>query len=237
MNLSMRKIFRFGLSVIALALFFNAFAASEAKGQQINEFLKRMEAYRVRVTSLESNLTMVKYDPIIKKSDVTQGALKYAAERDKKGKDINAAIRIDWVKPEEILSVFKGKYKLYRPRLNVYYEGKADSKNAKDKGGDALKFMNMSKKELQANYSVQYLGPEQLEGGIEAFHLQLTPKTASNYQNADVWIDKDGRIHQFKVTAKSGDYTAFRMTNIKENVNFPGSVFVVNTNGAKRIEG
>lgn len=233
----MREILRFGLAVIALTVFLGAFGASEAKAQQINEFLKRMEAYRVRVTSLESGLTMVKYDPVIKKSDVTQGRLKYAAERDKKGKDIDAAIRIDWVKPEEILSVFKGKYKLYRPRLNVYYEGKADSKNAKDKGGDALKFMNMSKKELQANYSVQFLGEEKLEGGLPVFHLQLAPKTASNYQNADVWIDADGRIHQFKVTSKSGDYTAFRLTNIKENVNFPGSVFLVDTNGAKRIEG
>src|SRR5688572_4485922 len=191
MNFSMRKILRFGLSLIALALFFNAFAVSEAKAQQINEFLKRKEAYRVRVTSLESNLMMIKYDPVIKKSDVTQGALKYAAERDKKGTDVGAAIRIDWVKPEETLSVVKGKYVLYRPRLNVYYTGKADSKNAKDKGGDALKFMNMSKKELQANYSVQYLGEEKLDG-TAVFHLQLTPKTASNYQNADVWIDSDG---------------------------------------------
>ena len=212
----MRKILRFGLSVITLALFSGVFAASEVKAQQINEFLKRMEAYRVRVTSLESGLTMVKYDPVIKKSDVTQGALKYAAERDKKGTDVGAAIRIDWVKPEETLSVVKGKYVLYRPRLNVYYTGKADSKNAKDKGGDALKFMNMSKKELQANYSVQYLGEEKLDGGTAVFHLQLTPKTASNYQNADVWIDSDGRIHQFKVTTKSGDYTAFRLTNISD---------------------
>lgn len=233
----MKKILRFGLSLMALALFFHAFAASEAKAQQINEFLKRMEAYRLRVTSLESNLTMIKYDPVIKKSDVTQGRLKYAAVRDKKGKDIDAAIRIDWVKPEEILSVVKGRYVLYRPRLNQYLTGKADAKNAKDKGGDALKFMNMSKKELQANYSVQYLGEEKLEGGLPVFHLQLTPKTASNYQNADVWIDAHGQIHQFKVTMKSGDYTAFRLTNVKENVKFPGTDFVVNTNGAKRIEG
>jgi outer membrane lipoprotein-sorting protein len=237
MNFSMRKILRFGLAALALAVFFNAFAASEAKGQQINELLKRMEAYRLRVTSLESNLTMIKYDPVIKKSDVTQGKLKYAAVRDKKGKDVDAAIRIDWVKPEEILSVVKGKYVLYRPRLRQYIEGKADAKNAKDKGGDALKFMNMSKKELQANYSVQYLGEEKLDGGQSALHLQLTPKTASKYKVAEVWVDTDGRIHQFQVTMQSGDYTAFRLTNIKENVNFPSTDFIVNTNGAKRIEG
>lgn len=232
----MRKILRFGLVAITLALFFNVFAAGETKAQNINEFLKRMEAYRLRVTSLEANLAMVKYDPIIQKSDVTEGALKYAAARNK-GKDINAAIRIDWVKPEETLSVIDGKYVLYRPRLKVYYTGKADSKNAKDKGGDALKFMNMSKKELQANYSVQYLGAEQLKDGTDVRHLQLTPKTASKYKVADVWIDTDGRIHQFQVTMQSGDYTAFRLTNIKENPGFPGSVFVVNTNGAKKIEG
>ena len=233
----MRKILRFGLSVIALALFSGVFAASEAKAQQINEFLKRMEAYRVRVTSLESNLTMVKYDPIIKKSDVTQGALKYAAERDKKGKDISAAIRIDWVKPEEILSVVKGTYVLYRPRLNVYYTGKADSKNAKDKGGDALNFMNMSKKELTANYMASYIAPEKLEDSTSVHHLRLTPKTASKYKYADVWIDDNGAIHQFQITMQSGDYTAFRLSNMKPNAKFSSEVFKVNTNGAKKIEG
>lgn len=233
----MKKFLRFSLTVIALAVFFNVFAASDAKAQQINEILKRMETYRVNLTTLESNLTMVKYDPVIKKADITQGTLKYAAVRDKKGKDIDAAIRIDWVKPEEILSVVKGKYILYRPRLKQYLEGKADSKNAKNKGGDALKFMNMSKKELQDNYSVQYLGPEKLEGGVDVLHLKLTPKTASKYKSADVWVDANGAIHQFKVTMESGDYTAFRLTNIQPNPRFSGDVFKVNTNGAKRIEG
>ncbi len=233
----MKKILRFGLAAIALAVFFNAFAVTDAKAQQINEILKRMEVYRVNLTSLESNLTMFKFDPVIKKTDTTQGTLKYAAVRDKKGKDVDAAIRIDWVKPEEILSVVKGKYVLYRPRLNVYYAGKSDSKNAKDKGGDALKFMNMSKKELQANYSVQYLGEEKLEGGTAVLHLQLTPKTASKYKVADVWVDTDGGIHQFRITMQSGDYTAFRLSNMKKNPGFPGSVFTVDTNGAKKIEG
>ena len=234
----MKRLLRFGLAAIALTVFFNAFAVSEAEAQQINEILKRMEAYRVNLTTLESNLTMVKYDPVIKKADTTQGALKYAAVRDKKGKDINAAIRIDWVRPEETLSVVNGKYVLYRPRLKVYYTGKADSKNASDKGGDALKFINMSRKELIANYNPPvYIGLEKLDNSIAVHHLQLSPKMASKYKVADVWIDNDGRIHQFQVTMQSGDYTAFRLSNMKQNVNFPGSVFTVNTNGAKKIEG
>lgn len=234
----MREILRFGLTIIALAVFFNVFAVTNTKAQQINEILKRMESFRLRVTSLESNLTMVKYDPVIKKSDVTQGTLKYAVERDKKGKDVNNAIRIDWVKPEEILSVIKSKYVLYRPRLNVYYTGKADSKSASDKGGDALKFMNMSKKELQANYSVQYLGEENLEGGTAVLRLKLTPKTASKYKVADVWVDTNGRIHQFQITMQSNDYTAFRLTNIKENPKFSGDVFSVKmAKDAKEIKG
>ena len=232
----MKKLLRFGLAAIALTVFFNVFAANEAKAQQINEMLKRMESYRVNLTSLESDLMMLKYDPVIKKTDRTQGTLKYAAVRDKKGKDIDAAIRIDWVKPEEILSVVKGTYVLYRPRLNQYLTGKADSKNAKDKGGDTLKFMNMSKKELQANYSVQYLGEETLEGGMAVLHLQLTPKTASKYKIADVWIDANGAIHQFRATMQSGDYTAFRLSNMKPNPKFSGNVFKVNTNGAKKVE-
>lgn len=229
---------RLGLTAIALAVFFNAFAVTETNAQHLNEILKRMEAYRVNLTTLESNLTMVKYDPVIKKSDVTQGTLKYAAVRDKKGKDIDAAIRIDWVKPEEILSVVKGKYILFRPRLNVVYTGKADSKNASDKGGDALKFLNMSKKDLQANYSVQYLGEEKLEDTTSVLHLKLTPKTASKYKFADVWVDGNGRVLQFQITMQSGDYTAFRLSNIKENPRLPGSVFVVKMpDNVKKIEG
>lgn len=234
----MKKLLRFGLAAIALAVFFNVFAVSSAKAQQINEILKRMEAYRLRVTALESNLTMVKYDPVIKKTDKTVGSLKYAAVRDKKGKDVDAAIRIDWVKPEEILSVTKGKYYLFRPRLNVVYTGKADSKNAGDKGGDTLKFMNMSKKQLQANYSVQYLGEEKLEDSTAVLHLKLTPKAASKYKFADVWVDTDGRIHQFQLTQQSNDYTAFRLSNIKENPGFSGDVFIVKMpKDVKKIDG
>ncbi len=232
----MKRLLRFGLTAIALTVFFNAFAVSDAKAQQINEILKRMETYRVNLTTLESNLTMVKYDPVIKKADTTQGALKYAAVR-KGGKDVDAAIRIDWVKPEEILSVVKGEYVLYRPRLNVYYKGKADSKNASDKGGDALKFINMSRKDLIANYHAVYQGLEKLDNSISVHRLQLTPKMASKYKFADVWIDNDGRIHQFQLTMPSSDYTAFRLSNMKENPKFSGSVFKVNTNGAKKIEG
>jgi outer membrane lipoprotein-sorting protein len=234
----MTKILRFGLTAAALALFLGAFAVSDAKAQQINEILKRMESYRVNLTSLESNLTMLKYDPVIKKTDTTQGALKYAAVRDKKGKDVNAAIRIDWVRPEETLSVANGKYILYRPRLKQYITGKADSKSASDKGGDALKFMNMSRKELIANYSAVFLGEAKLEDGTAVLHLKLTPKTASKYKEAEVWVDANGAIHQFRVTMQSGDSTAFRLSNMKPNPRFSGDVFKINIPAdAKEIKG
>ena len=38
----MKRLLRFGLAAIALTVFFNAFAVSEAEAQQINEILKRM---------------------------------------------------------------------------------------------------------------------------------------------------------------------------------------------------
>lgn len=234
----MTKILRFGLTAVALAIFLGAFAVSETRAQQINEILKRMEDYRINLTSLESDLTMLKYDPVIKKTDTTQGALKYAAVRDKKGKDVDAAIRIDWVRPEETLSVVKGKYILYRPRLKQFITGKADSKNASDKGGDALKFMNMSRKELIANYTAVFLGEAKLEDGTAVLHLKLTPKTASKYKEAEVWVDANGAIHQFRVTMQSGDSTAFRLSNMKPNPKFAGDVFSVKLpKDAKEIKG
>jgi hypothetical protein len=35
---------------------------------------------------------------------------------------------------------------------------------------------------------------------------------------------------------QSGDSTAFRLSNMKPNPKFSGNVFIVDTNGAKKVE-
>ena len=63
----MKSFFRLTFAALALTLFFNAFAVTEAKAQGIlNEILKRMETHRNSLMSLRSSVKMVKYNDQLK---------------------------------------------------------------------------------------------------------------------------------------------------------------------------
>src|SRR5688572_19260364 len=102
-------------SLTALALLLAVFAATEARAQGNipNEILKRMEAHRQSLTSLQANVKMAKYNAQLNETDVTEGTTMYLPV---KGRD--ALVRIDWTRPlQETLSVVNKQYVLYRPRL------------------------------------------------------------------------------------------------------------------------
>lgn len=221
----MKSFYKLSLATIAITLFFNAFAVTETKAQAnvLNEILKRMEVNRNAMTSLRSNVTMVKYNDQLKESDTTQGNSMYLPV---KGRD--ALVRIDWTKPvQETLAVVNGQYVLYRPRLKQAITG--DAKNAKGNGkaNGALAFMNMSKDQLKANYSIKYLGQENVTGGVPTWHLELTPKTASNFKTAELWVDGNGMPIQAKVIETNNDWTTILLSSFEKNAKVDRSQFEV----------
>lgn len=231
----MKLFLRLSLMAMALVLVFNAFAAVETTAQNIlPEILKRMEIHRNSLTSLRSNVTMVKYDSVLKVSDTTSGTAMYVPL---KGRD--ALVRIDWTKPSaETLAVANGKYILYRPRLKQAIIG--DAKNAKGKGkaNNALSFINLSKEELKAKYTIKYLGEEKVSGDISTWHLELTPKTAQNYKSAELWVNTDGMPIQAKVVENNNDTTTVLLSNIERNIKINTDIFIVKLpSDVKRIDG
>ena len=230
----MKTFFRLGFTTLALVLFFNAFAVTETKAQQINEILKRMETHRQSLTSLRANVTMVKYDSVLKAADTTEGTSMYVPL---KGRD--ALVRIDWTKPsQETLSVVKGQYIIYRPRLNQYLKGSTKDAKGSGKANGALGFMNMSKEQLKANYDIKYLGQENVTGGIPTWHLELTPKTAQSYKSAELWVDGNGMPIQAKIIEKNNDTTTVLLSNIKKNENIDADAFSVKLpKDAKEVKG
>ena len=233
----MKTFFRLGFTTLALVLFFNAFAVTETKAQQINEILKRMETHRQSLTSLRANVTMVKYDSVLKVSDTTEGTSIYVALKGNT-KD-NTLVRIDWTKPaKETLSVVKDQYIIYRPRLNQYITGSTKDAQGSGKANGALSFMNMSKAQLKANYDIKYLGQENIKGGIATVHLELTPKTAQSYKSAELWVDVDGMPLQAKIIEKNNDTTTVLLSNIKKNETINAEAFNVKLpDDAKHIKG
>ena len=219
----MKTFLRLGLTAIALVLVFSVFATVETTAQNIlPEILKRMETHRNSLTSLRSSVTMVKYDSVLRVSDTTSGTASYVPL---KGRD--ALVRIDWTKPaEETLAVANGKYILYRKRLKQAIIGNA--KNAKGpKANSALSFINMSKEELKANFTIKYLGEAKVSGDISTWHLELTPKTAQNYKSAELWVDGNGMPIQAKVVESNNDTTTILLSNLEKNTKINTDIFIV----------
>jgi outer membrane lipoprotein-sorting protein len=230
----MKSFLRITFTVFALAIFFNAFAVTETKAQILNEILKRMETNRNAMKTLRSNVTMVKYNSQLQESDTTQGTIIYMPS---KGKD--AYVRIDWTKPmQETLAVVNGKYIMYRPHLKQAIVGNVKDAKGNGKANGALSFMNMSKEQLKANYSIKYLGQENVSGGTPTWHLELTPKNATNFKMAELWVDGNGMPIQAKVIESNKDSTTVLLSNMQKNATINASQFEVKPpKGTERIDG
>ncbi len=229
----MKVLFRLSFALV-VTVFFSSFAASETKAQSpLGKILERMETHRQSLTSLRANVTMVKYDSVLKVSDTTEGNSMYVPL---KGRD--ALVRIDWTKPsQETLSVVKGQYIIYRPRLNQVIIGNANAAKGSGKANGALSFLNMSKEQLKANYTVIYLGQEDV-GGVPTWHLELTPKTAQSYKSAELWVDGNGMPIQAKIIEKNNDTTTVLLSNIEKNKGINTNDFIVKLpKDVKRING
>ena len=230
----MKSFLKICLMTVAVVLFFNALAVIETKAQgPLNEVLKRMEANRQTMKTLRSNVTMVKFDSVLKESEKLEGTTIYLPT-----KKSDALVRIDWTKPVETLAVVNGKYVLYRPRLSQAIVGKVKDAKGSGKANGALSFMSMSKEQLKANYTIKYLGQENLSNGTATWHLELTPKAATNFKMAELWIDGNGMPIQAKVIESNNDTTTVLLSNFEKNAKINASQFEVKLpKGTKIIPG
>ena len=222
----MSKLKRFGLTALALMFAFNVFAVKDANAQgALKEILKRMDEHHKALMSLQASVKMDKFNSQLAEHVVTEGSARYLPL---KGRD--ALVRIDWAKPvEESLAVVNKQYVLYRVRLKQALVGKVDSAKSKGKGANsALAFMNMSKAQLEANYTVKYLGQETVSGGTQTWHLELIPKTKTSYKSADLWVDGNGMPIQMRVTENNNDTTTVLLSNLRKNDTINAKIFKIN---------
>lgn len=220
----MNRVLRLGILAICLGFIFSTVSVRETNAQNIlGEILRRMDNYNKSLQSLKADVTMVKTDVVLKVSDTYVGTTSFLPKTPTRSK---MYARIDWTKPlNEQISVIGDDYELYRPHINTVIRGtRQKAKNGPSVGG-ALDFMNMSKAQLKANYDVVYIGEEQISGGTKTWHVQLTPKTASSYKLADLWIDSDGTPLQAKITEKNNDTTTVLLSRLQKNVTIKGDEF------------
>lgn len=218
----MKSLLRMSLTAIAVAFIFGSLSVTETKAQ-LQEILNRMDKNNQTLQSLRSNVKMVKYNAQLKESDTTEGTANYLPS---KGRE--AYVRIDWTKPvQETLAVAKGRYIIYRPGLKQAFTGNIKDAQGSGKANGALSFINMSKAELKANYSIKYLGAETVSSGTETVRLELTPKKATSYKTAEIWVDKDGMPVQAKIIESNNDWTTVLLSAIRKNETISGEIFNV----------
>ena len=221
------------VSILTVGVLFLAGPVKTAGQNPIKEVLDRMDAHYKALRSLKSDVTMVKTDPAIGSRDTYEGSTSYLPGKTKD--DMYA--RVDWVKPAQESMVVVGKeYKLYRPKLGQAIVGKTSS--AKSGPAGALAFLSMSKEQLKLNYTVRYVGVEQISDGTSTWHLELTPKTAASYKTADLWVDTDGMPRQAKVTEINDDTTTVLLKNVQKNIPIKTSAFTLDLpKGTQIIKG
>jgi outer membrane lipoprotein-sorting protein len=174
--------------------------------------------------TLQSDITMEKRNNQLDETDVSVGKVKYIPKTPKRV----MYVRIDWEKPvPESMSVIGDKYVIYRRQQKQVFEGKTSEAKNNAKAGNALAFLSMSRKEMNDNFTYRDLGDETVKGGIKAVHLELTPKTATSYKLAHLWIDKDGVPVMARIVEKNNDTTTILLSNLKMNGSINGGDFVI----------
>src|SRR3954466_14433180 len=85
----------------------------------VSSILNRMQRNNQTLKSLRASVDMVKYNAQIGDEDKYKGVVLYVPAAGR-----NAFVRIDWSTPQkETLAVADGKFTLFRPRLNMAYQG------------------------------------------------------------------------------------------------------------------
>lgn len=234
----MKKILRYAILVIAVAGA-TAASATMAMGQQA-EILKRLDSYNRNLSTLRANLAMIKFNPQLNTTDTLIGSIILVQNCKSKKR----CFRLDWKTEngrakEESVSVIADDYELYTGGAqNRVVFGKVNKTKNSPQAGNALAFMSMTKAELKSSYDFTYIGQERLSSGREVWHLELTPKVATSYKAAEIWVDTDGMPRQTKIVEKNGDTTTVLLTNDVTNEKVNLNVFKINyPSNAKRVRG
>lgn len=227
------------LSLVGL-MFVAALAAvprpAQAQGPGlVSSILNRMDRNRRELQSLRSGLIMQKYNAQIRTEEMYEGDLQYVA-----GTGANMKLRVDWSRPaREHLAVSGGQYTLFRPRLNMAYQGSTKAQQKNTKISNVLGFgLNISGAQAKTKFDVELVGEGVLYGNLHVTQLKLTPKGGAGYKFAEMWVDGSGMPVQTRVVERNGDFTTVRLVNFQKNARVDSSAFSLNLGpGVKIVKG
>ncbi len=219
----MNRFLNFNFLGFILVLLVSPVFVTETNAQNIlGDVLRRMDLNNRSLQSVQSAVKMEKHNPQLNVTDTYTGTTSYLPKTTKRG----MYMRLDWSKPVvEHISVIGDDYELYKPSINQVYVGKIEKARNSAGAGSALGFINMSKEQLKANYTITMLGEELVNGTIKTAHLLLTPRSLTSYKTAEIWVDSNGMPNQVRITERNNDTTTVLLDNIRKNVTIKTEIF------------
>ena len=184
----MSKFLRASLAGISMTLIIGVLDVGEANAQGVlMEILARMDKHSKSLLSLKADLKLVKDDAVIDETDTYEGAVTLLPKTEQ---HVGYA-RIDWAKPRaENITLVGDSFEVYSPHLKTITRGTTAKSLAGSPGIFGL--LSMSKRQIKENYNIDYFGQEQIGGGVETWHLRVTPKNRTFYKAMHIWVDGDG---------------------------------------------
>lgn len=211
----MRKLVSMNLiAVMVLAAIVSVAPQQEVNAQGaglVSSIINRMERNRRDLRSLRAAIRMEKQNSQFNETDRYTGTVIYQPAGQ------NASVRVDWRSPQqETLAVYDGRYTLFRPRLNLAYQGSANSE--RNRVSNVLGFgMSITRQQLASRFQpMQYIGEENVNG-VATSHILLEPRGNASYRYAEVWVDGSGMPVQTRIVERNYDTTTVTLSNVQRN--------------------
>jgi outer membrane lipoprotein-sorting protein len=223
----------YSIQILVLFYFFVSVPNGVAQGGLIDQVFKDMDTYNSKLVTLQADLVRVKANPQLGTMDAQTGKVLYAAANPKKKTDM--MIRVDFTRPDEFLSVLKGRYVMYTPGRNQAWTGKTSNVKSNNNAVNLFAFFRMSRSELKRNFTAKYLDRATLKNGVVTSWLELNPIGKAGYKTVEIWVDGIGRPVQTRVNELSGDTTTVLLSNFDENKKINAAKFQIKIAGGTNV--
>lgn len=208
------------VGMVAMGVFCSA--ALFAQNADLQKVLSQMDAASANFQSAQADFSFDSYTAVVQSHDVQKGTI--AFRRAGGATEMMMHVKTDEGQPSL-------KDVLYKDGQLDYYQPAVKQETILKAGSNYERYLTLgfggSGKDLTANWNINYLGNETIDG-VETAKLDLTPKSPSDqFTHITVWIDgKRGVSLKQQVFQDSGDSRTAEYSNVKLN-DVPASAFAL----------
>jgi outer membrane lipoprotein-sorting protein len=187
----------------------------------LDAVLSRIDKAGAAFRGMSAKVHRVSHTAVINEDNVDSGTI-----RVKRPKLRDLRMLIDVTDPDQRTVSFQGsKLEVYYPKMNTVQEFDVAGKNRELADQFFLIGFGTSRAELQASYTLKYVGPDTIDGQ-KTDRLELIPKSKDILQHLtkfELWISAAGYPIQQKFYLPGGDYQLATYADVQINPDLPDS--------------